>query len=118
MVARSRLRFFARAAVVTALVLGATLHDTGSKPLTPKEIRDGGVIGGWSTAVHLGYPRLRAAGAHLSADGVPFLDASKLFAARAEELYYDGCHFNGDGHRLLAEAIGPALFDRTASAEH
>jgi hypothetical protein len=61
------------------------------------------------TGVRLGYPKLRAAGAELAAQGVPFLDASHVFADVQDTLYYDACHFDKRGNGLLAELLAPAL---------
>ncbi|MCC6406008.1 MAG: hypothetical protein IT453_02500 [Planctomycetes bacterium] len=92
-------------------VLQPTLHDTGSKPLDAREIERGTAIEAWTTGVHLGYPKLRAAGAELASSGVAFLDASMVFRAETQPLYIDACHFNKAGYELLAAAMAPALLD-------
>lgn len=86
-------------------VLQPTLHDEGSKPLTDRERADGNLPLSWSSGAARGYPILRAAGARLSEEGLLFLDASMVFAATEADLYYDGCHFNLAGNRILADAI-------------
>ena len=90
-------------------VLQPTLHDDGAKPLTPEELASAGAEPSWIEGVRRGYPLLRAAGAALAAEGVPFLDASRVFADVEETLYYDACHFGRAGCELLAEEIGRAL---------
>ena len=92
-------------------VLQPTLHDTGSKPLTPGEIERGKAGEAWVEGVHAGYPKLRAAGMRLRGLGVAFLDASLIFRDRPEDLYVDSCHFNPSGHRILADAIAAALLE-------
>ncbi|MCE9594184.1 MAG: hypothetical protein K8S98_08320 [Planctomycetes bacterium] len=87
-------------------VLEPTLHDEGSKPATAEELAHGQVPPAWSEAVRLGYPRLREAGAALAERGVPFLDASRIFADVNEPLYYDGSRFAEAGQRLLGDALG------------
>lgn len=90
-------------------VLQPTLHDPGSKHLTPAEIATSTVRPEWTRAVELGYPRLRAAGQELAGLGVPFLDATQVFAGFEGDIYHDPCHFRLPGCALLAEAIAPAL---------
>jgi hypothetical protein len=88
--------------------LQPTLHDRGSKPLTPEEERDG-LRGGWREPVLAGYPLLRAAGADLSAQGVRFCDVSDAFQGVQETLYYDPCHFSRRGNLLLAARLADAV---------
>lgn len=95
-------------------VLQPTLHDEGSKPLTDSERANGTAEQSWIDGARLGYPRLRAAGAELAQRGVPFLDASQIFADVTETLYYDNCHFDDAGNRLLGEAIGRRLLEDAA----
>jgi hypothetical protein len=93
-------------------VLQPTLFDAGSKPLTAKEIANGKADDTWKHGVQLGYPLLRQEGEELRRLGVDFIDATQIFAKRADELYYDCCHFVRAGHELLAEKIGPELVAR------
>ena len=86
-------------------VLQPALHDPGTKPLTPEEIATGGVPQAWIDGVHTGYDRLRAAGAELAALGVPFFDATRIFADVHERVYTDSCHFNEAGDRFVAARI-------------
>ena len=86
-------------------VLQPTLHEEGSKPLTRKERRVGKASAAWRNAVRTGYPLLRTAGGELREEGVAFLDATQAFAAQAETLYQDPCHFSQEGQRILAERI-------------
>jgi len=86
-------------------VLQPTQHDPGSKPLAPAEIASGRLLDTWEEGVRLGYPMLRAAGAHLRGLGVNFLDASRVFERVHEPVYVDGCHFDRHGSRILAERI-------------
>lgn len=92
-------------------VLQPTLHDTGSKPLTPREIREGGAPATWIDGVHAGYPRLREAGERLRAGGEDFVDASMLFRDVNQRIYFDNCHYLEPGSRLLAERIAAALLE-------
>lgn len=60
--------------------------------------------------VEEGYPLLIEAGRSLAASGVPFTDLTALFAGHPEPLYSDTCcHYNREGNRLLATAIGRAV---------
>jgi hypothetical protein len=93
-------------------VLQPTLHDPGAKPMSEDEVRDGAIGTAWGRGVLDGYPLLRAAGAELAAQGVAFLDASRIFADVRETLYLDNCHFGDEGNRLLAEAIAAAFLER------
>ena len=92
-------------------VLQPTLHDEGSKPLTPEEIETGTAATIWVRSARVGYPLLRAAGEDLDAAGIAFLDASMLFADVQETLYYDPCHFGPAGHERFAEVIAAALLE-------
>jgi len=92
-------------------VLQPTLHDDGSKTLTPDERRSGATDPVVERGVRKGYPLLRAAIPRLSAAGVDVLDASRLFVEVKERIYYDSCHFNRPGTELLGAAIGRALVD-------
>jgi len=94
-------------------VLQPTLHDEGSKPLTPEE-REAGALGPaiWARAARAGYPRLRAEGERLRSLGVPFHDASRVFADDERSLYYDICHFGGPGQFTLAIDIGRAFLEQ------
>lgn len=89
-------------------VLQPTLHDAGSKPLTEDEVQSGAAPDSWIEGVRAGYPRLRAAGARLAAEGVRFVDATQAFAAVEQKLYYDPCHFNVAGNWILGELIAAA----------
>lgn len=83
--------------------------DPGSKPLTPEELAVSDAPKPWLKGVHAGYPLLRAAGARLAAEGVPFVDLSLVFKDFAETTYTDMCHFHGRGAELFADAIVAAL---------
>ncbi|MEM7307385.1 MAG: hypothetical protein AAF682_11980 [Planctomycetota bacterium] len=91
--------------------LQPTLHDEGSKPLTPDEIATGAATPAWVEGVQLGYPLLRKAGARLREQGVAFYDTSVVFAATEETIYHDACHFESAGNRLLARAIAEAFLE-------
>ncbi len=57
--------------------------------------------------VEEGYPVLIETGRALAARGVAFHDLTGIFAGHSEPLYGDSCcHYNREGNRLLAEAIG------------
>jgi hypothetical protein len=90
-------------------VLQPTLHDEGSKPLSEEERRNGRYPEAAEAGVRHGYPLLRAAGARLVAEGVPFLDASSVFADVEQTLYFDGCHFRRPGTEILGRAVAAAL---------
>jgi hypothetical protein len=92
-------------------VLQPTLHDPGSKPLTPEEIAKGGCDPAWEEAVGLGYARLRSAGRELQGSGEHFVDASLVFGDVEETLYFDHCHFVEEGHLILADEIAGALLE-------
>jgi hypothetical protein len=98
--------------IVYINALQPTLHDPGSKPLTPSEIQHGSMPESWIQGAALGYPLLRARGEELRRAGVDFIDASRLFENHPEELYYDACHFVNAGHALLAQEIGAELLRR------
>lgn len=90
-------------------VLQPTLHDAGSKPLTPEEIESGAGQPLWDAAVARGYPLLRAAGPELVQRGVHFADLSLIFRDLRERTYVDGCHFQGAGMQRFADGIVDAL---------
>ncbi len=90
-------------------VLQPTLHDDGSKPLTPKEAEEGRGPDDWVAGVHAGYPLLRAAGQRLRAEGEHFVDATRIFADVHERLYFDDCHFNAKGCVMLADRIADEM---------
>ncbi|MCE9594183.1 MAG: hypothetical protein K8S98_08315 [Planctomycetes bacterium] len=98
-------------------VLQPTLHDTGSKPLTENEVSKGEAIEPWTTGVHLGYPKLRAAGKELARSGVAFLDASFAFEHETRSLYVDACHFELAGYEVLSRMIAPALLTEIERVE-
>jgi hypothetical protein len=91
-------------------VLQPNQYDPGSKPLTSTEEKEAfDPEGPYRPVVEQGYPLLREAGRELAAAGVAFHDLSFAFQDVDETLYVDSCcHFNGEGNRVLAEAIGAA----------
>ncbi len=93
-------------------VLQPTLHDEGAKPMTAEEIEDGYGKDSWVAGVRAGYPLLRARGERLRAEGVNFVDASRLFADVHETLYYDVCHFGKAGNDMLARFVAERFLDR------
>jgi hypothetical protein len=92
-------------------VLQPTLHDEGAKPVTAQEIEDGEGKLAWVAGVRAGYPLLRARGEKLRAEGVNFVDASRLFADVHETLYYDICHFGKSGNDTLARFVAASFLD-------
>jgi len=90
-------------------VLQPTLHDTGSKPLTPKEIETSTMDATWLEGVQFLYPIFRRMGKELAARGEDFYDASGVFRDHPEDIYYDLCHFGELGNDILGEAIGREL---------
>lgn len=94
-------------------VLQPALGHDGSKPPSPTERdivaaleRDSGWQSVAFVAVRSGFPRLRAAAGELQAAGVRFVDATDVFADRADDIYYDLCHFHRPGTELLGQRIG------------
>lgn len=96
--------------------LQPTLHDAGSKPLTPQEIASGSTGPAWREGVRVGYPLMRAAGVTLGESGILFVDGSLAFQGVEETLYYDACHFHRPGHEILARRIAQALLQAPAGA--
>jgi hypothetical protein len=90
-------------------VLQPTLHDEGSKVPTEKELAVGLIDPHWKAGVVDGYPLLRKAAGRLQAQGIAFLDASRLFVDVKKTLYFDACHFGQEGNDLLADAIATML---------
>jgi len=89
--------------------LQPTLHDHGSKPLTPEEVRTGQAHPTWERGVPYAYPLLRAAGERLRDEGVVYVDGSLVLRDSDQTLYYDACHFEAAGHVLLADRIAAAF---------
>ena len=85
-------------------------YDPGSKPLSATEQESAwDAEGPYRPVIEAGYPRLREAGEELQGLGVAFHDLSDAFREAKETLYVDNCcHFNGEGNRILADAIGEA----------
>ena len=96
-------------------VLQPTLHDSGSKPLTPEEIESGACGKSSVDGVHYAYPRMRRLGAELRDLGVCFVDASDVFKNTPETLYHDPCHFGARGNALLAPRIADAILEALKS---
>ncbi|MEW6742091.1 MAG: hypothetical protein AB1486_04970 [Planctomycetota bacterium] len=92
-------------------VLQPTLHDPGSKPLTEVEVRRGAARPEWVEGVRSGYPLLREGGERLRERGVPFLDASMVFAGETEPVYVDSCHYDEQGCRTVAGRIAVAFLE-------
>ena len=84
--------------------LQPTLWDEGAKPMVGEEPNLKGPKG-WRRGVKFGYPRLRAAAPEIQAAGVSFLDLSMNFAEVEEPLYFDPCHFEPKGSKLLVEDV-------------
>lgn len=85
--------------------LQPTLHDSGSKPLTPQEIRTGTAGKSWVEGAGRGYPMLRKGGEQLRSEGVNHIGGSMVFEQVAESLYIDACHFIPQGQEILADHI-------------
>ena len=92
-------------------VLQPTLHDVGSKPLTPEEVEAGRALDSWVRAIRLGYPLLRREGDRLREEGVFFHDASYIFAEDTRTRYTDPCHVTRETNELLAADVGRALLE-------
>ena len=95
-------------------VLQPTLWDRGAKPVTALEREKCALPKHWETGVYHGYPLLRQGGQLLSARGVEFLDASRIFAEVEDTLYYDACHFGQKGNELLADLIAASALELLA----
>ena len=98
-------------------VLQPTLHDKGSKVLTRSETATSSALDSWVRGVKLGYPLLRQAGRELAGDGLDYFDASLAFKDVEAKLYYDACHFNQLGYRLLGIQIGERFLDALPEGE-
>lgn len=90
-------------------VLQPTLRDEGSKPLSPEEAALPRLKPAWEEGVRSIYPLLRQCGRELRAEGIAFEDASDVFRAVTETLYFDAIHFGHEGSVLLAERIAQAF---------
>ncbi|MBI5433934.1 MAG: hypothetical protein HZA52_13970 [Planctomycetes bacterium] len=66
-------------------------------------------------AARRGYPALRAKATELAGRGLPFCDASRVFADVRETLYRDASRFDDAGHRLLAETIARRALEELAA---
>ncbi len=92
-------------------VLQPNQYDPGSKPLSSdEEALAFDVESPYKPAVEAGYPLLREAGQRLMAEGVEFHDLSGVFSGSNATLYVDTCcHFNGEGNRIMVEAMAEAI---------
>jgi hypothetical protein len=93
-------------------VLQPTMHDKGSKPLTPDELRLGSQPDDWARTIERGYPKLHERGARLATEGVEFVDLSGAFANSPQSLYFDICHFSLEGNRILDAALLSVLLGK------
>ena len=95
-------------------LLQPTLHDPGSKIISPEEHETG--VGAQGLAPELGtfYDALRARGAELASEGVNFVDLSRVFAGMSETLYYDRAHVGRAGNLILAERFAEEIKQRLA----
>jgi hypothetical protein len=92
-------------------VLQPTLHDPGSKLLSPEEQKLEPGPAPWRPGVVRGYPLLRVRAKELEQRGVHFMDASRVFADVHETLYVDACHLGVPGNQILAQAIAPFFLE-------
>jgi hypothetical protein len=90
-------------------VIQPTLHDPGSKLITPAEREKGIGTEGMDPDVVKGYEMMRARVEELKGAGVTVLDATRIFADNAETLYYDNCHVGRKVNAILAEHIYTTL---------
>jgi hypothetical protein len=83
----------------------------GSKPMSAGERKVALWPGSsWETGVRSVYPRLRAAGRELEAEGVAFQDLTQVFTEIGKPLYIDSCcHLNPEGNKLLGHRIGESI---------
>ncbi|MCC6407798.1 MAG: hypothetical protein IT453_11570 [Planctomycetes bacterium] len=96
-------------------VLQPTLHDDGAKPASEDELALAAPDPLRLDAARLGYPALRARGAELALRGMPFCDASRVFADVRETRYRDASRIDDAGHRLLAESIARRALEELAA---
>jgi hypothetical protein len=97
--------------------LQPTLHDAGSKTPTKTELEKGGLVDTWRRGVELGYPMMRQRGEELKKLGVNFIDLSMIFKDRTDDIYFDACHFAGEGNQIMAEHIAQELLRRLPPSE-
>ncbi len=90
-------------------VLQPTLHDEGSKPFSAEERALPPLRPSSREAILKAYPRMRAAGERLRAEGIAFEDATDVFRGVEETLYFDAIHFGQRGNVLLGERIARAF---------
>jgi hypothetical protein len=97
-------------------MLQPTLYDPDSKPVHERERALAPPSPFWIEGARRGYPLLRAKAPELTAAGVRFLDASRVFAEHPEPVYLDACHVLRDGEaywfrrmrpQILAALFGP-----------
>jgi len=68
----------------------------------------------YRAGVEMGYPLLVRAGVDLSAQGVRFVDLTRVFIDEESTLYVDDCcHFNEAGNRLIAARVTHELLTDT-----
>jgi hypothetical protein len=92
-------------------VLQPNQYVAGSKPLSQAERAKAiSQDPAYGETVRRGYAALLARTEKLAAQGVPFLNATRVFAQSAEDLYMDTCcHFSPQGHDILLAAVVQAL---------
>lgn len=92
-------------------VLQPNQYLAGSKPLSATERAEAfDPESPYRPVVEEGYPLLRAAGEELRDAGVEFHDLTMAFEGAGATLYVDSCcHFNGEGNRILSDAIAAAM---------
>lgn len=83
----------------------------GSKPMGDDERRVAiNEAHPYAKSVRSGYPELRSRGRELVQRGVNFVDLTNVYANTREPLYRDNCcHVNGDGQRLVVEAMAQTI---------
>ncbi|MFH1279196.1 MAG: hypothetical protein ABIK65_12550 [Candidatus Eisenbacteria bacterium] len=84
----------------------------GSKPMGEEERRVAIYLGHpYRPGVLLGYPLLCERGRALASEGIPFHDLTMIYSGIPDAIYRDSCcHPNERGYRLVARAVGEALF--------
>jgi hypothetical protein len=83
----------------------------GGKPLSAEERRRfHRADHPYRVGVTRGYPGLLEAGRELTAEGVAFLDLTRLYADHPETIYVDDCcHVDVEGYRLVVEPLVEAV---------
>ena len=93
--------------------LQPTLHVRGSKPLSKREQELERQFPNLNKrCARRAYPLLIFMGKEQAAAGVAFLDLTRVFRNTDKTVYYDSCHLNYLGYRLMAERMADFILAR------